>query len=70
MLSPTTQNKNIFNGRQLHERTAAAPKHISQRGPNLYRENCAAEKAGTTTPVIGSFVLPAAGGSADAAIQF
>jgi hypothetical protein len=70
MLSPTTQNKNIFNGRQLHERTAAAPKRVSQKGTYQYREIALRNGGSTSTPVAGNVVLPVAGGSANAAIQF
>jgi hypothetical protein len=51
MLSPTTQNKNIFNGRQLHERTAAAPKRVSQNGSNQYREIALRKRWETCTPM-------------------
>jgi hypothetical protein len=70
MLSPTTQNKNIFNGRQLHERTAAAPKRVSQKGTYQYREIALRNGGSTSMPVVGGLVLPVSGGSAHAAIQF
>jgi hypothetical protein len=50
MLSPTTKYKYIFNGRQLHERTAAAPKRNSQNGSYQYREIALRKRSGTYTP--------------------
>jgi hypothetical protein len=58
MLSPTTQNKNIFNGRQLHERTAAAPKHNSQKGTYQYREIALRNGGSTSTPVAANVCYP------------